>query len=333
MSAPIGWLGLIAGEWTIAGDASSCARRTVRAGRALGLRTLAVSTDERCLARLAADGWSLRPASGLDPASIATAFAPAGSRAIAPALLVGDGPGLSDTTARVAALLGARNPDPGAVARSAGYVAGRRTAATPEPGRAVSRYVVQAQDGEVIGIVEDVTTDGRGRDYDCPGSAQGWTARRLRAQARAALDEAGLTRGPVEVILHATGRQVSVVSLAPGRIDGCIASVIELATGHDVILGAVRSAVSAALPPPHRPAPHHARRHACLRRADLRGAPARADAAWVDLPGLVSVRPGADGAVVTVADDRTSASWGARSAVERLAGWPSRPSAVPGGAL
>jgi len=43
-----------------------------------------VSTDERCLARLAADGWSLRPASGLEPASIATAFAPAGSRAIAP---------------------------------------------------------------------------------------------------------------------------------------------------------------------------------------------------------------------------------------------------------
>ncbi|WP_211277897.1 acetyl-CoA carboxylase biotin carboxylase subunit family protein, partial [Couchioplanes caeruleus] len=193
MSAPIGWLGLIAGEWTIAGDASSCARRTVRAGRALGLRTLAVSTDERCLARLAADGWSLRPASGLDPASIATAFAPAGSRAIAPALLVGDGPGLSDTTARVAALLGARNPDPGAVARSAGFVAGRRTAVTPEPGRAVSRYVAQAQDGQVIGIAEDVTADGRGRDYDCPGSAQGWHARRLRAHARAALDAAGLT--------------------------------------------------------------------------------------------------------------------------------------------
>lgn len=332
MSAPIGWLGLIAGEWTINGDASSCARRTVRAGRALGLRTLAVSTDERCLARLAADGWSLRPASGLDPVSIATAFAPAGSRAIAPAFLVGDGPGLSDTTARVAALLGARNPDPGAVARSAGFVAGRRAAVAP-PGRAGCRYVVQAQDGQVIGIAEDVTADGYGRDYDCPGSARGWTARRLRAHARAALAAAGLTLGPAEVILHADGRQVSVESLAPGRIDGCIASVIELATGHDVILGAVRSAVSAALPPPHRPTPHHARRHACLRRADLRGAPARADAAWVDLPGLVSVRPGAQGAVVTVADDRTSASWGARSAVERLAGWSSRSSAVSGGAL
>ena len=47
----------------------------------------------------------------------------------------------------------------------------------------------------------------------------------------------------------------------------------------------------------------------------------RADAAWIDLPGLVSVRPGAEGAVVTVADDRASASWGARSAVERLSGW------------
>ncbi|MEV4641213.1 hypothetical protein AB0J80_28115 [Actinoplanes sp. NPDC049548] len=324
MSAPIGWLGLIAGEWTITGDASSCARRTVRAGRALGLRTLAVSTDERCLARLAADGWSLRPASGLDPVSIATAFAPAGSRAIAPAFLIGDGPGLSDTTAQVAALLGARNPDPGVVARSAGFVAGRRTAVEP-----LSRYVVQAQDGQIIGIAEDVTADGHGRDYDSPGSAQGWFARRLRAHARGALAAAGLTRGPAEVVLHADGRRVSVESLAPGRIDGCIASVIELATGHDVILGAVRSAVSAALPPPHRPAPHHARRHACLRRADLRGAPARADAAWVDLPGLVSVRRGARGAVVTVADDRASAQWGARSAVERLAG---RSTAVAGGA-
>ena len=196
MSAPIGWLGLIAGEWTTTGDPSSCARRTVRAGRALGLRTLAVSTDERCLARLAADGWSLRPASGLDPASIATAFAPAGGRSIAPALLVGDGPGLSETTARVAALLGARTPDPGAMARSAGFVAGRRTVAAPEPGRTPVRYVVQAQDGHVIGIVEDVTGDGSGRDYDCPGTARGGTARRLRSRARAALAAVGPDPGP-----------------------------------------------------------------------------------------------------------------------------------------
>ncbi|MFI5497215.1 hypothetical protein [Actinoplanes sp. NPDC051859] len=332
MSAPIGWLGLIAGEWTTTGDASSCARRTVRAGRALGLRTLAVSTDERCLARLAADGWSLRPASGLDPASIATAFAPAGGRSIAPALLIGDGPGLSETTARVAALLGARTPDPGAMARSAGFVAGRRTVAAPGPDES-ARYIVQAQDGDIIGIVEDVTADGTGRDYDCPGTARGGTARRLRSRARAALAATGLTRGPAELVLHADGRRVSVASIAPGRIDGCIASVIELATGHDVILGAVRSAVSAALPPTHHRIGRQARRHASLRRADLRGAPARADAAWIDLPGLVSVRPGADGAVVTVADDRVSASRGARSAVERLSGWSTRTVAVPGGAL
>jgi hypothetical protein len=330
MSAPIGWLGLIAGEWTINGDASSCARRTVRAGRALGLRTLAVSTDERCLGRLAADGWSLRPAAGLEPPSIATAFAPAGSRSIAPAFLLGDGPGLWDTTARVAALLGARDPDPGAVARSAGFVAGRRTAAAP--GRAGRRYVVQAQDGQVIGIAEDVTVDGYGRDFDCPGSARGGTARRLRAHTREVLAAAGLNRGPAEVVLHADGRQVSAESLSPGRIDGCIASVIELATGHDVILGAVRSAVSAALPPPHRTSSSQARRHACLRRADLSGAPARPGAAWVDLPGLVSVRPGAQGAVVTVADDRASASRAAGSAVERLAGRSARSSTVSGGA-
>jgi hypothetical protein len=316
MRTPIGWLGLIAGKWTVDGDASSSAQRAVRAGRALGLRTLAVSTDERCLARLAADGWSLRPASGMDPASIATAFAPAGGRTVAPALLLGDGAGLADTTAQVAALLGGRLPDPDAPAHAAG-AADQPIAFAPGGERTASRYVVQAQDGEVVGMVEDVTAGGTGRDYDCPGGAQGWTARKLRACARAALAEAGLTQGTVEVIVRAEGRRITVARMTPGRIDACVASVVELATGHDVITGAVRSAVAEGRPRRGRYA-RRARRHASLRRADLRSAAAYADAAWAGVPGLVFVRPGAQGVVVTVADGRADAVTAAQSAVDRL---------------
>jgi len=155
---------LIVGDWTINDDPRSCARRAVRAGRALGLRTLAVSTDEGCLARLAADGWSMRPAASADPVGLAGALRPAGSRTAAPTLLFGDGAILPPTTARVAALLGGRIPDPDAVARCAAAVARQRIpgqAAGGAPGR---RYVVQVQDGEVVGIVEDVTVGGHGRD-------------------------------------------------------------------------------------------------------------------------------------------------------------------------
>jgi hypothetical protein len=324
MRAPIGWLGLIAGKWTVDGDASSSAQRAVRAGRALGLRTLAVSTDERCLARLAADGWSLRPASGMDPASIATAFAPAGSRTIAPALLLGDGAGLSDTTARVAALLGAQLPEPGAAA-------GRRISAAHTGDRTGSRFVVQAQDGDVVGMVEDVTAGGTGRDYDCPGSARGWTAHKLRAHTRAALAEAGLTRGTVEVILRADGRRITVARMTPGRIDACIASVVELATGHDVIIGAVRSAIAAEPRPPRGRSARRPRRHASLRRADLRSAAAYADAAWAGVPGLVFVRPGPDGVVVTVADRRAGAVTAAESAVGLLPAPVAAPEVTPDG--
>lgn len=125
----------MAGDWAVNDDPRSCTPRAVRAGRALGLRTLAVSTDARCLVRLAADGWSLRPASDLDPAGTAAAFRPAGSRAVAPALLLGDGAGLAQTTARVAALLGGGIPDPDAVARCAEVVT-----AQPAAGEAARRY-------------------------------------------------------------------------------------------------------------------------------------------------------------------------------------------------
>lgn len=329
MTAPIGWLGLVAGEWTINDDARSCARRALRAGRALGLRTLAVSTDVRCLARLAADGWSMRPASSSDPAGLAAAFTPAGNRAIAPALLLGDGADLSETTARVAAMLGGRIPDPDAVARCADVVAGERAEGYGIPAR---RYLVQAQDGGVIGIVEDVTVDGHGRDYDCPGSADERTDRMLRDRALAALDVAGLTGGPAEVTARVDGRGVSVVGIAPGRIDACVASVVELATGHDPILGAVRAAVAPASRPSRGRVARHPYRWACLRRADLREVPAYADAAWVGLPGLVSVRPGPDGAVVTVAGDQASAVLAAESAVDRLSGRIPSSGAAPSGA-
>lgn len=325
MTALTGWLGLVVGEWTINDDARSCARRAVRAGRALGLRTLAVSTDEQCLARLAGDGWSMRPAFTSDPAGLAAAFTPAWNRAVAPALLLGDGANLSETTARVVALLGGSTPDPDAGARCAEVIARQRVAADAErTGIPARRYVAQAQDGEVVGIAEDVTVGGRGRDYDCPGGAEGRTARALRARALAALDAARLTRGPVEVTMRADGRAVSVVDIAPGRINACIASVVELATGHDPILAAVRAAATTA---PWRPA-RRVRRHACLRRADLQAEPAYADAAWVGLPGLVSVRPGPDGVVVTVADDRAGAVRAAESAVDRLSWWTSPRAAV-----
>jgi hypothetical protein len=338
MSAPTGWLGLVVGEWTINDDARSCARRAVRAGRALGLRTLAVSTDERCLARLAADGWSMRPAFSPDPAGLAAAFTAGGNRAVAPALLLGDGAEMSETTARVAAMLGGRIPDPDAVARGAGVAIRQRVAVEAArngiPGR---RYLVQVQDGEVIGIVEDVTVDGRGRDYDCPGATDRRTARMLRARTRAALDAAGLTCGPVEVTARADGRAVSIVDIAAGRIDACVASVIELATGYDPILGAVRAAVAPATRPPRGRADRGRadrglRRCASLRRADLRAAAAYADAAWVGMPGLVSARPGPDGVVVTVADDRASAVRAAESAVDRLSGRIPASVLAPGGA-
>jgi hypothetical protein len=329
MSALTGWLGLVVGEWTINDDARSCARRAVRAGRALGLRTLAVSTDEQCLARLAGDGWSMRPAFTSDPAGLAAAFTPAWNRAVAPALLLGDGANLSETTARGVALLGGSTPDPDAVARCTEVIARQRGPAEAERnGVPARRYVAQAQDGEVIGIAEDVTVNGRGRDYDCPGSADGRTARALRARVLAALDATRLTRGPVEVTMRADGRRVSVVDIAPGRINACIASVVELATGHDPILCAVRAAVTAV----PRPLGRHVRRQACLRRGDLQAAPAYEDAAWVGLPGLVSVRPGPDGVVVTVADDRASAVRAAEAAVDRLSGRTSPSVAVSGGA-
>ena len=333
MSAPAGWLGLVVGEWTINDDARSCARRAVRAGRALGLRTLAVSTDERCLARLAADGWSMRPAFSPDPAGLAAAFTAGGNRAVAPALLFGDGADLSETTARVAALLGGRIPDPDAIARGAGFVIRQRAtveaAGNGIPGR---RYLVQAQDGEVIGIVEDVTVDGRGRDYDGPGAADRRTARTLRARTRAALAATGLTCGPVEVTARVDGRAVSIVDIAAGRIDAGIASLIELATGYDPILGAVQAAVAPTTRPPRRRTDRGLSRCASLRRADLRAAPAYADAAWVGMPGLVSVRPGPDGVVITVADDRASAVRAAESAVDRLSGRIPTSVLAPGGA-
>ncbi|MEJ3745816.1 hypothetical protein WEI85_21305 [Actinomycetes bacterium KLBMP 9797] len=328
MTALTGWLGLVVGEWTINDDARSCARRAVRAGRALGLRTLAVSTDEQCLARLAGDGWSMRPAFTSDPAGLAAAFTPAWNRAVAPALLLGDGVNLSETTARVVALLGGRTPDLDAVARCAEVIARHRVEAERN-GIPAGRYVAQAQDGEVIGIAEDVTVNGRGRDYDCPGSADGRTGRALRARVRAALDATRLTRGPVEVTVRADGRGVSVVDIAPGRINACIASVVELATGYDPILAAVRAAATPGARPPVRRA---VRRHACLRRGDMQAAPAYADAAWVGLPGLVSVRPGPDGVVVTVADDRASAARAAESAVDRLSERTSLAAAASGGA-
>jgi len=332
MSAPTGWLGLVVGEWTITDDARSCARRAVRAGRALGLRTLAVSTDERCLARLAGDGWSMRPAFSPDPAGLAAAFTAGGNRAVAPVLLLGDGAEMSEPTARVAALLGGRIPDPDAVALGAGVVVRQRVAVTAERnGIPPRRYLVQVQDGEVIGIVEDVTVDGQGRDYDCPGAVDWRTARALRARTRAALEAAGLTRGPAEVTARANGRAVSVVHIAAGRIDACVASVIELATGYDPILGAVRAAVAPATRPPHGRAARRLRRCASLRRADLQAMPAYADAAWVGLPGLVSARPGPDGVVVTVADDQASAVRAAESAVDRLSGRIPAPVAAPGG--
>lgn len=330
MTALTGWLGLVVGEWTINDDARSCARRAVRAGRALGLRTLAVSTDEQCLARLAGDGWSMRPAFTSDPAGLAAAFTPAWNRAVAPALLLGDGANLSETTARVVALLGGSTPDLDSVARCAEVIARHRVAAEAErTGIPAGRYVAQAQDGAVIGIAEDVTGNGRGRAYDCPGSADGRTGRALRARVHAVLDATRLTRGPVEVTMRADGRGVSVVDIAPGRINACIASVVELATGYDPILGAVRVAAGAG---PRLPGRRAARRHACLRRADLQADSAYADAAWVGLPGLVSVRPGPDGVVVTVADDRASAVRAAELAVDRLSErtWPA--AAAPGGA-
>lgn len=333
MSALTGWLGLVVGEWTINDDPRSCARRAVRAGRALGLRTLAVSTDEQCLARLAGDGWSMRPAFTSDPAGLAAAFTPAWNRAVAPALLLGDGANLSETSARVVALLGGSTPDPDAVARCAEVIARQRGVAEAERnGVPARRYVAQAQDGEVIGIAEDVTVGGRGRDYDCPGSAEGRTARALRARVLAALDATRLTRGPVEVTMRADGRRVSVVDIAPGRINACIASVVALATGYDPILGAVRAAAAGVPLPPDRRAARHLHRQACLRRADLQAAPAYADAAWIGLPGLVSVRPGPDGVLVTVADDRESAVRAAESAVDRLSGQTEPSAAASGGA-
>jgi hypothetical protein len=331
MNASTGWLGLIAGEWTITDDPRSCARRAVRAGRALGLRTLAVSTDERCLARLAADGWSLRPASSPDAAGLASAFTPIGNRVVPPVLLLADGGGMATTTAWVAALLGGTVPDAGAVARCESALAAQRE--VPPAGDAGRRYVVPAQDGHVIGIVEDVTAGGRGRDYDCPGGLDARTARTVRNRVRTTLLAAGLTRGPVEVTAVLAGRKVSIVDIAPGRIDACVASVVELATGYDLILGAVRSALAADRPTTGRAgarvfgaratggsASDHPRRQACLRRADLRTESAAADAAWVGLPGLVSVRPGPDGVVTTLADDWPSAVRAAETAVARLAG-------------
>lgn len=317
MTAPGGWVGLVAGDWTVHGDPRSCARRVLRAGRALGVRTLAVSSDGRCLARLASDGWSLRPAAGPAPADLAAAFFPAGSRAAAPALLLGDGTGLAEPTARAAALLGGAIPDPVALARCAEATAGRIFPTGVGPvGAPARRYVMQVQDGEVVGLVEDVTVAGHGRDYDCPGVADARTVRRLRAGVLAALRAAGLTRGPAEVTVRADGPDASILDIVPGRIDACIASVIELATGHDPVLRAVCAAAGAG-PGPGRYG-RHAYRHACLRRVDLRTAP-HPDA-WAGLPGVVSVRPGPHGLVTTVADDRAAAIRAAELAVGRLSG-------------
>jgi hypothetical protein len=125
---------------------------------------------------------------------------------------------------------------------------------------------------------------------------------------------------------------VSIVDIAAGRIDACVASVIELATGYDPILGAVRAAVAPATRPHRVRADRGLRRCASLRRADLRAVPAYADAAWVGMPGLVSARPGPDGVVVTVADDRESAVRAAESAVDRLSGRIPASVLAPGGA-
>ncbi|HEU5107549.1 MAG TPA: hypothetical protein VFT95_03150, partial [Micromonosporaceae bacterium] len=272
-STRTGWIGLIVGDWTTGDDARSCARRAVRAGRALGLRTLAVSTDERCLARLAADGWSMRPASSADPLGLATALTPAGSIEVPPALLLGDGATLPHTTARVAALLGGRIPDPDAVARCAAVVTRQRVAAQARRSQTPSRrYVVQVQDGAVVGIVEDVTAGGHRRDYDCPGTAADRrVARLLRARTLAVLNTAGVTSGPAEVTARVDDDGgVSVMDVAPGRIDACVASVIELATGRDPIMAAVLAAATAAARPRRLRAIRRATRHASLRRADLR---------------------------------------------------------------